>query len=101
MTLDGEDPNEASGFLSLPAFIRVSVMIFNKFLPTKQKVSKRVGLDDAGKKMDFNFVPFTFYSPSCIISMQKLQINGHIELSVNVLLLLQSQIMLAIMFPAA
>jgi hypothetical protein len=36
-----------------------------------------------------------------IISMQKLQINGHIEVSVNVLLLLQSQIMLAIMFAAA
>lgn len=38
---------------------------------------------------------------SYIISMQKLQINGHIELSVNVLLLLQYQIMLAIMFSAA
>lgn len=65
-------------------------------------MSKRVGLNDTGKKMDFNFVPFTFFfSPSCIISMPKLRINGHIELSVNVLLLLQYQIMLAIMFPAA
>ena len=60
-----------------------------------------MGLDDAEKKMDFNFVPFPSFSPPCIISMLKLQINGHIELSVNVLLLLEYQIMLAIMFPAA
>lgn len=52
------------------------------------------------KEDDFNFVPFTFF-PFGIISMQKSQINGHIELSVNVLLLLQYQIMLAIMFPDA
>lgn len=60
-----------------------------------------MGLDNAGKKMDFIFVPLTFLFPSHVISMQKVQINGHIELSVNVFLLLQYQIMLAIMFPAA
>lgn len=60
-----------------------------------------MGLVDAGKKMDFNLVLFTFFFSLCIISIQKLQINGHMELSVNVLLLLQYQIMLAIMFPAA
>lgn len=68
---------------------------------TAIKVSKEV--NGAGKKMGLTFGLFTFYTPPFprIISMQKLQINGHIELSVNVLLLLHSQIMLAIMFAAA
>ena len=60
----------------------------------------RAGLDHAERRRILILFLLPFF-PSCIISMQKLQINGHIELSVNVLLLLQYQIMLAIMFPAA